>query len=163
MTKFSLQRINTKEKLCSAIIQKQLTAFRTWELHIISTMQGHPSILHTVTRGESILCVEMNYTGLAHEVQKPFIPHSTHSPTPGAPAFTTGVGLWSRKVHLRKPQIGVMSLCSHQRSLADSHTQNAFPKFSSSDTGVPPGDRNLYNFKALKILGFFLTSHYFKI
>lgn len=59
----------------------------------ISTMQGHPSILHTVTRGESILCVEMNYTGLAHEVQKPFIPHSTHSPTPGAPAFTTGAGL----------------------------------------------------------------------
>lgn len=121
----------------------------------ISTMRGHPSNLHTDTKGESILYPEMCYTGFAPEVQRPFIPHTIQTLAPSALAFTAGANIRRRKVHLKKPQIGVMFLGSH-KSLAESQTQNAFP-FSINNTGVPPGDRNRYNFKLLEVVCVFFN------
>lgn len=86
--------------------------------------------------------------GLAREGQRLF-----HTPnTPGAPAFTPGTNLRSRKVHLKKPQIRFLSLCRH-KSLVNFHTQNIFSS-PINDTVVPPGDGNLYNFMALKFYCF---------
>lgn len=107
---------------------------------------GSTPVIFTLTQKEKAFCTQRCacYTGFT------FIPHTIQTPAPSALAFTAGA---SRKAHLKKPQTGVMFLCSHKRSLAESQTQNAF-SFSINNTGVPPGDRNRYNFKALELVCF---------
>lgn len=68
----------------------------------ISTMQGHSSNLHTDTKGESTVYPEMCYIGFAPEVQRPFILHTIQTLAPTALAFTAGMDMRSRKVHLNQ-------------------------------------------------------------
>lgn len=113
----------------------------------ISTMRGTP-VIFTLTQKEKAFRTQRCATPALHLSAKTI--HTIQTLAPTALAFTAGANIRSRKVHLNKPQIGVMFLCSH-RSLAESQTQDAFP-FSINNTGVPPGDRNRYNFKSLEVV-----------
>ena len=100
----------------------------------ISSMQGHPSNLHTDTKGESILYPEMCYTGFVPEVQRPFIPHTIQTLAPNALAFTAGANIKEQKGACEETTN--MFLCSHKSCLAESQTQNAF-LFLPTTLGCP--------------------------
>lgn len=119
--------------------------------HIFTT-RGHPSVHHLDAKRESSLGAETGHPWPCTRSAKT-IPHHSHA---GSRRIrrTAGTDVWSRKARVRKPRVGFTSFCSHKRSLANSHAQNAF-SFSINDTRVPPGDGNV---KELKVFCLFFKS-----